>query len=609
MGKTSSELDFREYILPVAEDAFGAPTSQRHHMYRYGKHGSKAVDANAATWYDHESGIGGGCLDLVKQTFPNENPIKILQQKYGASATPQATERRVVAKYPYVSADGEEVLYTKIRYSPKGFSWEGLNGQSRVPYGLPDILNAGTRWIFLVEGEKDADCLRMRGFVGTCFGGASDIPDEGIVYFKNKKIFLIADYDQAGEKWLRTTFEKLTPVASKVKHCWLPNQSEKINDVHDWFANKHTPAELKEIVQQADVGIEELPRLPPYTFLSYDDILKLEKPKFLIDDLIVENSLSMLWGPSGSYKSFIALDLSLCIALNKEYHGRAVCHGDVAYLAAEGSAGMKIRLSAHGEKYNKKPSRFSLLPQSIDLLSDKVVDDVMKSLELDKIKPKLFVVDTLNRSFSGEENSASDIGNFIRNLDRIKKEVNTSIMLIHHSGKAIAAGARGSSALSAAVDTSIEISKSDMNVYLSCTKQKDSMPFKQISFEMESFATPSGEESLVPKLVKGSEIMGREKQMLEKLNNLLAIQGKHSTAHPDIPPGVLVVLRSELRAECLGLFGGTEAAFTKAFSRVLGKLFGDKVVAYAGEARATQYLWIINKDKQESDNFKELDYE
>ena len=86
----------------------------------------------------------------------------------------------------------------------------------------------------------------------------------------------------------------------------------------DWFANKHTPAELKEIVQQADVGIEELPRLPPYTFLSYDDILKLEKPKFLIDDLIVENSLSMLWGPSGSYKSFIALDLSLCIALGKE---------------------------------------------------------------------------------------------------------------------------------------------------------------------------------------------------------------------------------------------------------------------------------------------------
>src|SRR5690606_1496170 len=82
----------------------------------------------------------------------------------------------------------------------------------------------------------------------------------------------------------------------------------------------------------------------------------------------------------------------------------------------------------------------------------------------------LIVVDTLSRALAGgDENASTDMGALVRNVDALRRKVRAHIMLVHHSGKDRAKGARGHSLLRAATDTEIEISKGEIVV----TKQRD----------------------------------------------------------------------------------------------------------------------------------------
>lgn len=73
-------------------------------------------------------------------------------------------------------------------------------------------------------------------------------------------------------------------------------------------------------------------------------------------------------------------------------------------------------------------------------------------------KARLIVGDTLSRLSAGANESAGqDMGLVVRHFDRIRNECSAHFMLIHHSGKNAAAGARGWSGVRAAVDTEIEV--------------------------------------------------------------------------------------------------------------------------------------------------------
>ena len=86
------------------------------------------------------------------------------------------------------------------------------------------------------------------------------------------------------------------------------------------------------------------------------------------------------------------------------------------------------------------------------------------------------MLDTLARTFSGDENSAADMGDYIRAAERLQAGVGAgrrTVLVVHHSGKATGKGARGSSALLGAVDTMIEVAKNNSRVTVRNSKQKD----------------------------------------------------------------------------------------------------------------------------------------
>lgn len=56
-------------MADVARNLLGDPNPKHsgRHEWRYGTRGSFAINIEAGTWFDHEAGIGGGVIDLVRR--------------------------------------------------------------------------------------------------------------------------------------------------------------------------------------------------------------------------------------------------------------------------------------------------------------------------------------------------------------------------------------------------------------------------------------------------------------------------------------------------------------------------------------------------------------
>lgn len=116
-----------------------------------------------------------------------------------------------------------------------------------------------------------------------------------------------------------------------------------------------------------------------------------------------------------------------------------------------------------------------LLPSGLDLCTS---DDSQWLVEMILTKlpkrPSLIVVDTLARAMgNGDENTAKDMGQFVRSIDHLRAKTGAHVMVIHHSGKDASKGARGSGSLRAAADTEIELTRSDDTIMAEQRKQRD----------------------------------------------------------------------------------------------------------------------------------------
>ena len=103
--------------------------------------------------------------------------------------------------------------------------------------------------------------------------------------------------------------------------------------------------------------------------IPWSEIHCLPRRESLAAGLLDRAAMSVVYGGSNTGKTFFALDLSACFALNREWRGRRVRHGAVVYIAAEGGLGIEERLTAyrlhHGVKADGVP--LYVIPEPIDL--------------------------------------------------------------------------------------------------------------------------------------------------------------------------------------------------------------------------------------------------
>ena len=92
-----------------------------------------------------------------------------------------------------------------------------------------------------------------------------------------------------------------------------------------------------------------LARLQQKTY-TLEQVEHLPDPVPLVDECLMKDSLVVLWGPPASKKSFLAIDIGMCIATGTWWHGRRVAQGGVLHFAGEGAHGIKNRVAAWMEE-------------------------------------------------------------------------------------------------------------------------------------------------------------------------------------------------------------------------------------------------------------------
>ena len=229
-------------------------------------------------------------------------------------------------------------------------------------------------------------------------------------------------------------------------------------------------------------------------------------PSFMVADYIIENSFAVLYGAPASFKSFLAIDWALSIAHGVDWNGRPTAQGAVVYLAMEGQSGIAVRAEAwhRDRQLGDDGVPFYAVTTPIGMAMEDAPDVIQlrQAVEdtLGGVSPDLIVVDTLARSFAGsgaDENSATDMGMFIRSCDLLKEWFDCTVLAVHHSGKDYEKGLRGSSSLLGAVDTSIAIKRTTGTEYIEVIvqKQKDvseadplAMAAREVAFVQDAFA-------------------------------------------------------------------------------------------------------------------------
>ena len=234
-----------------------------------------------------------------------------------------------------------------------------------------------------------------------------------------------------------------------------------------------------------------------FPMLSMDDLDAMPDQEWLVHNVIPANSVGVIFGGSGSYKSFLMLDLSLRLAYGMPWLGRETKQGSVLVIVGEGSPGTKKRVKAWRQAHGKlhEPAPLHVLPVAVDILAD--ASRVADAAHAAKITPALVIVDTLSQTFTGEENSANEVAAYLRELGLMFRQVwQAAVCVIHHSGHQATERPRGSSALRANVDWMFGVfrDQDEMLATVECAKQKDGEKFADISFRLSEMVLDSDED-------------------------------------------------------------------------------------------------------------------
>lgn len=201
-------------------------------------------------------------------------------------------------------------------------------------------------------------------------------------------------------------------------------------------------------------------------------------PDYLIPGLLPERSLGYLYGQPKSFKSFLTLDMSACIATGSTFFGRTARKGRVIYVLGEGGGGFPRRLAAYrryrqlGDQVDGQQFREGGLP----LINNANVGAFIRTAA--ELEPDLIVLDTLSRCLVGaEENSSGDMGTAVAALERIRSELDIAVLAVHHSTKSDGRSERGHSVLRGAIDVAINVQTTKQTIEVACRDMKDDVGF------------------------------------------------------------------------------------------------------------------------------------
>jgi len=319
-------------------------------------------------------------------------------------------------------------------------------------------------------------------------------------------------------------------VSQDTAHEWLTDWNDTWSSPMDpaevetcvWSGFKNRSNDLGAYAVPTESGSEafagllalDLPVEPPAPFMfplhTVAEIMARPPREWLIEDMIVERSVGMIYGPFDSFKTFMAVTLALPVALTRQ----------VVYIAGEDEDGAAEKANAWVRLHEAGDHGLRIVDEMPLAGSANHIDQFVKDMRAQHCKPALVIIDTAARAMLGlEENSSKDMGLFVAAMDRIRKSLGCAVLGVHHTGKN--GEMRGSTAIPGGMDflAKVEADEALPGVKVTMVKQKKgarrtkpwfytatpfagSLVFKEVSADTWGKLT-DGDDRLSPKNIAG----------------------------------------------------------------------------------------------------------
>ncbi|WP_127524599.1 AAA family ATPase [Mesorhizobium sp. Z1-4] len=485
----------------LQDKGFIKPRQQRANGRANGVHSAGPTDTiDVPDWMEHkpialfEYHDDKGALAYQVLKFPKEAPRRYMQRR------PHSQGGWVWGLQGGLYGKIKSGDWFKAKAGKKYEAEETLEDASRWLYRRDEVLKAsaaGER-VFLCEGEKDVETLRAWGLTATTNAGGAKYWDETFDRdLTGADVVILPDNDDAGRDRATIRGGGLFGKAKSVKVLdiaahWAEAPAKA--DVTDWRDLAGGTADrFADVVRKARPWRPE--RTRAFGAYYHDEIegpgLQLD---YVIDGWLASRGRSVMGGPSGSGKSFLALHAAYCIARGIDFFGYHVEQGGVIYQAGEGGLGMKKRQRAyvkHFEIENADELPLVVLPAKVDLFSrdgdtDRLISAIKQARLTMAVPLRVVFIDTLSTATIGaDENSGKDMGFVLANIARIEEECGVHVCLVHHmnaDGKKL----RGHTSIHANVDTVIQVTNEETTKIKTARlrKQKDDEDGLEVRFTL-----------------------------------------------------------------------------------------------------------------------------
>jgi len=398
-------------------------------------------------------------------------------------------QRRRVANYEYEDEGGEK-QYRVVRTEPKGFfqeHWDGrrwvkgMGDATPIPYHLPELAETvahGTAGdtIWIVEGEKDVEAIEQAyGDVATCnHMGAGSWTDAHSEHFEGfvGRVAIVVDADdkptKPGQKHALAVHESLLRVAGIEADLVYPARGKDAADhVGDYGQEDFVPitleglrAEIASAAEQPDddraakvaeqaeymrinrearalVSAEDW--TPPPAQGSWADQLATpdEPVRWLISDLAFEGANVVVNAQAKSGKTSLVLNVAHALLGGEPLfghfnvatlaNGRSVAWWNAELAERQAKAWLRDFDLPRPEAFHPFHLRGYSMPFEVGQVEDYAV------AWLSERGVAVWILDPLSALYLGDENSNTELGEWLRAIDRIKRRAGVeTAFVVHH---------------------------------------------------------------------------------------------------------------------------------------------------------------------------------
>lgn len=393
-----------------------------------------------------------------------------------------------------LKANGYIVVEPSIHPSGKQYGWEASSSplDGVVPSPLPD-------WLRSLRVELQQPLVRV-----------GEVPVDPVQARDVREALYLLDSDEH-DQWVKAGMALHSTRWGHPAYamwCAWSQQSSKFDatDSRKRWESFHTDGQqslrLSYIFAQAQARgwqnpaakVEGVaPAAAPAPLLPILNLTELQAASqsitWAVKHIIPADSVGVMFGGSGTFKSFLALDFALHVAHGLPWLGKKTKKGAVLFIAAEGGSGLWRRVQAWHEQRGMSWAgiEFYVLPVAVSLVNQ--AGQVVEAAQALGVAPSVVIVDTMSQTFDGEENSANEVAAYLREIGlQFRALWHCVVMVIHHSGHQATERPRGSSAIRSNVDFMLGVFRDEaqMLATMECHKQKDGELFEPVSFALAS---------------------------------------------------------------------------------------------------------------------------